>query len=330
MWRVINFYHLALVSIPFLKIYFQHRYQLVKTKQAIFWQHVLEHMPHLQELPSSLHRRIEHYLFANSMTTQWFGVLHDKKPTPDEITAGWYLALATPIADYLVDELGLNSNTVKSMIEQPSENKYDQIAHHLFVQTKACHPNPTFTFYLHKTLDAQELSLQQKNHGFDFQRIHDVTWQKGGYALLLYRSALTDLITPEEEKAVFQLGGLMQLHNDIFDLHRDIQENIQTIPSQIKHVTDLRKIYQNEIQTTINLFAQLELSKKQKSKFLLLVLLALNTGELCLDHYAGLERKSNGVFLPRSYSRAELVCDMDQLSKITSVVWKTLSHKFRF
>jgi hypothetical protein len=190
------------------------------------------------------------------------------------------------------------------------------------------HPFPQMGRRLiHLTLEAQQESLQQHQDELSTQKLKDITWAKGGYALLLYRSALNRPISPEEWDAVYQLGGLMQLHNDIFDLYRDLREGIVTLPAQTRSVKDLSKLFIAEIEKTFALYNRLPFSPYQKRKFFLLLYLAVQTGHQCLNQYAKVEAKY-GEFNPTKRSRQELVCDMEDLRKISKTVLATLNKKY--
>jgi hypothetical protein len=191
------------------------------------------------------------------------------------------------------------------------------------------HPFPEIGAKLiHLTLEAQQESLQQHHETLCIKKLKNITWAKGGYALLLYRSALNRPISPEEWDAVYQLGGLMQLHNDIFDLYRDLQEGISTLASQTTSVKELSQLYFDEIKKTFDLYQRLPLSSYQKRKFFLLLYLAVQTGNQCLNQYTKVEAKY-GEFNPWKLSRQELVCDMEDLRKISATVLATINKKYQ-
>ncbi|NND34104.1 MAG: class 1 isoprenoid biosynthesis enzyme [Saprospiraceae bacterium] len=329
MYRFINFLILARVSLPFLRIYFS--FQRVKQKkgsQHRCFQSISKNIPQLQRLTKAQTKRIQHYLFANSLTTQWFATLLQHKPTSTERMTGYYLATATPLADYLVDNEKLDVDEIKSMMQNNSSHQWAGLTQNIYRATIANHPQPALCQDLiFKTLQAQHESLAQKKNNLSAAGLKKVTWAKGGYALLLYRSALQKPISTAEWEAIFQLGGLMQLHNDIFDLHRDIQEGIHTIPTQIQSVQELVDLFRGEIEKTMSLFAKLPLSKYRKRKFYLLLTLAVNTGFICLDQYIQLEQKYRH-FKPTLFSREELICDMEDPKKIFRTVWSTLNRKY--
>lgn len=328
MYRFTNFLLLIQVSIPFLHINLAYK-RLKKGNGHLyrFWRNVEKKLPTLTHLDGALRRRIFHYLFANSLTTQWFATLLGHKPSREEKETGYYVAIATPIADFLVDREKINVARIYEMLEKKSDHAWQKMAYKLLTYSMKHHPNPGVGKKLiYLTLEAQEESLEQHAKKLGLDKLKSITWKKGGNALLLYRSILQTKISTPEWNAVYQLGGLMQLHNDIFDLYRDMQEGITTIPSSVTSIADLKSIFTQEIEQTYTLFNQLPYSISQRRKFFLLLYLAVHTGYQALDQYAELEKKY-GSFTPETLTRKELVCDMDHLFKIGKTVWATINKK---
>lgn len=328
MFRFINFFLLARVSLPFLQIYIAGK-QLKREKGHLseFWEKIQEEVPDLTRLDGPLQRRIQHYLFANSLTTQWFATLLNHSPTDAEKKTGYYIATSTPLADFLVDQEKLSTGTIFKLLHRQSNHAWQDLTARLYELSMEKHPDPpTGQTLILKTLEAQEASLRQHERNLSFGLLKEITWSKGGYALLLYRSALNPKISEAEWKATYQLGGLMQLHNDIFDLYRDVEEGILTLPRISPTVSELKDLFQEEIEKTYQAYNLLPIAKTQKQKFFLLLYLAVYTGFHALEQYKILEQKY-GEFNPHKLSRKELVCDMDNIGKISSTVLATLLKK---
>ncbi len=329
MHQIVNFVYLARESLPFIRIY-RSRVGLNKRRgpQYQFWQKLLTEIPEIGELGGKLQKRIWHYFFANRITTQWFATLHQVKPDTRELYAGYYLAAATPIADHMVDELNYTYEDICTILQKPSIDPLQKALFSLRIKANEFNSDPElFDKYLDLTLRAQAESVLQNTHTNGSSVLHNITWSKGGYALLLYRTALQTPISQQEKKAVFQLGGLMQLHNDLFDLYRDLQESIQTIPTTCRDISLLRAQFTEETNQTIQLFDQTPTHPIARKKFYLLMMLALNTGSICLDQYEQLQNKSGGIFNANAYSRNELICDMDRPYNIWKNILLTLNWK---
>jgi hypothetical protein len=294
-----------------------------------FWEQLLHDIPELSTLPAPLIRRIYHYLFVNSMTTQWFCTLHAHRLKGNEPWAGWYLAVATPVIDRLTDKGDGASTRMMQILRQPGADALEQVGAKLYQLSRQHHPYPEdFDQYLVQTLAGQEASLKQAKAGtVDESELREITWAKGGAAMLLYRSALPVAMLPGEIDAVRQLGGLMQLHNDIFDVYRDLQEQTKTLANSNKHINYLYNIYHAALGKVIRQFDALPLPSRQKDRFLLLLLLTVRTADVCLQQYAHLANSTDGIFQPEHYTRDQLICDMARPRAMWSVLKSTLQSR---
>ncbi len=330
MHQLTNFYHLTTVALPFLRIYFsQKNYKKGQGDAYRFWEELVLGIPAIDHLEDPLKNRIAHYLFVNSITMQGFATLAGTPISESEQEAGWYLAAATPIADYLVDKEQCTFQQIEDMINDKYHHPLSGILRELYFHSKKLSGHQfLFDTYFQKTLMAQEKSLDQTDQNITTEELKTITWNKGGYALLLYRAALRTPLLKKEEKAIWHLGGLMQLHNDIFDLYRDLQGGIGTLPTTADSIRELRLLFDSEIAQCFNLFNAVPSSSVRRKRFFILLSLILNTGHICLDQYQNLEDENNGVFSPGKCSRKELVCDMDDFYKIIRNLFDTLKKKY--
>jgi len=331
MRMLLNFFRLSQVALPFSRIYFHHRL-LARKKGPFyqFWLKICGRIPALAEVEGPLRRRMWHYLFANSMTAFWFSVLRGRKLSQPEREAGWMLGIATPLADYLVDHDHLEFKEIKKMIDGDSNHPLANLVRALHVECRRLNLHPElFDRYLDKTQWAQSRSLAQNQTTSSSETLIRIMYDKGGFALLLYRTALLEKLTPAEEEAIFSLGGLMQFHNDIFDIYRDQSEGIHTLPGSLISHHELSKFYGEHREKTFSHIAALPFARDNKHRFFLLANLALETGQICLDMYATLDDSADAVFDPSQHRRSELVCDMDNLPNIARTVLRTLRQTYR-
>ncbi|MGB8705985.1 MAG: hypothetical protein WCD31_13240, partial [Gillisia sp.] len=103
---------------------------------------------------------------------------------------------------------------------------------------------------------AQEESLQQKSSVCSKSFLKAVTWKKGGNAFLYYRAGLDFPVEEEEKKLFYQLGGLLQLGNDIFDVWEDTRNGWQTLPSTADSILELQMFFEKELKKIFKLTAR--------------------------------------------------------------------------
>lgn len=321
-----NLFYLSITGFSLLNLYLKYRTKRTHINYA--WRFLTREIPHIHDLGPSLRKRIDHYLFANAVTTDWFARLHGVSLSEQEHQASILLAAATPIADYMVDDLQLSKSDILECIKNPRNEILDLISSTLYYRCRSLHHDTLqYEMYFHKTLAAQEQSLAQSTTALDLESLRKITWKKGGYALLLYRSVLRKELTRLEEDAIFQIGGLMQLHNDIFDIYRDHQDGIKTLPLAIENMLTLERVYRKEVLKSVKAIENLKFGTHRYRQFFALFHLIVQTGFICIDHYKQLTASNNYNLHVSSYTRSDLICDMDSMKNISRVIFQTLLQK---
>ena len=142
---------------------------------------------------------------------------------------------------------------------------------------------------------------------------------------MFYRTAFDTLPTKGEEDALFQLGSVMQLENDIFDIYKDFKSGIATLPTTLIKVNELYSLYKQQINYFVELCYSMDYPHKQIVKFLDRVMPVLNRGFVCLDNYKYLKNNNKGIFDISSFTRKQLICDMEKLGNF----FKTIKYQLK-
>ncbi len=145
----------------------------------------------------------------------------------------------------------------------------------------------------------------------DTKQLRRLTQEKGGHSALLYRSLLGHPLVPGEEEVLWRFGALVQLMDDLFDVHGDAMAGVRTLASTAVTIEPLRVEFQRELDAIVGLFQNLDYPSSQVRRFLSRALLILSRGQVCLDHLEAVQRDAGGVFRPREHSFDELLCDME-------------------
>lgn len=176
--------------------------------------------------------------------------------------------------------------------------------------------------YSEKVFLAQKESLKQKQNNTSKIDLKNISFNKGGVSLLFYRCSFDQEITAKEQEILYNIGGLVQLCNDIFDVNKDIKEGIRTFATESENIEELKqeiksiktKVYQKCLEngTDLNVTGLL----KQTNIIFAQSLVAL-------DFYLQTQRNNGKRFTPRKYQREKLVCDMGKKSNLlkAAVYW---------
>lgn len=255
-------------------------------------------------------------------------VLRGSKMTSKERLALTYQGAMTGLFDDFFDKHDMTDEKLKMFMEKPESLTGESSAERLFLEfyKKAlgyAESQELMINYLRKVYEAQIDSKKQASPGLTSKEILDITLNKGGVSVLFYRSVMSYPFHEGEEEALYKMGGLMQLGNDIFDVYKDRNNNICTPMTTAKKVNDVRTVFQSVMNSSFNSFYQTGYSTKNIKKFLRLVSMSLcSRCFVCLDQLEKKEALTEGIFAPHLYTRKDLVCDMDTASN----KWKSIVY----
>ncbi len=162
------------------------------------------------------------------------------------------------------------------------------------------------------------------------ERLLQITLHKGGSSLQFYRTAFSHPLTSNEDAMLYLAGGVMQMANDIFDISKDLQNNIHTIVITAKHINDVRIIFKSHLESFYSAAEKCNYPQKNIRKFSEVLSLGIFARcFVCLDHLEKNESLTSSEFQPQKYSRKQLVCDMDtKKNKLHSAAYHLSTFPF--
>jgi hypothetical protein len=134
---------------------------------------------------------------------------------------------------------------------------------------------------------------------------------------LFYRTAYEFELTDAEHVMLFKLGGVMQLANDIFDVYKDFKSGVYTLMTTTKRVNDVRKLFIELLNEAQAAAYATYLLPKNVHRFLQIISIGIFSRVfVCLNHLEKAEQTSNGNFTPVTYTKQQLICDMDKVGAV--------------
>ncbi len=244
-----------------------------------------------------------------------FCELRGVKLTDDERWVLTCLGAITGLFDDFIDEMKMSEEQIEKLVLYPEKVVPDNSSEKLFLKfytsaLKTSNKPQNIKSQLIEVHHAQLASTEQENPDTSYNRILEITQQKGGESVVFYRTALNNIPDNSETKALFQLGATMQLENDIFDIYKDHQARINTIPARTKDIKHLKELYESEITKFKDLTFAIKTPDKNIKKFLNMVMPVLNRGFVCLKNLQKLQT-IHQVFNIQNFTRKQLICDME-------------------
>jgi len=257
-----------------------------------------------------------------------FCVLRGEAMTERERMASTCQGAMTGLGDDFFDKQRLSEQGVKDFIERPEQFTGNTASEKLFLDfyktALANAPQPEqMQLQIYKVFHAQLLSKQQDNPGLSYEVMKDITILKGAESVLYYRTAFAHSLKSGEQKMLYALGGLMQLSNDIFDVYKDHQSGVSTLVTTTTKIKTLRSYYTAILQVATRAAYRSGYPKKNTRKFMGIINIGIfSRCYVCLDQLQKLEKRSNGIFDLKAYSRKDLICDMDTAGN----KWRSLRY----
>ncbi|MFT6746018.1 MAG: hypothetical protein ACJAZ2_000356 [Glaciecola sp.] len=281
--------------------------------------------------------KIVHYysLGVVVLLGDYFCILRGKELSMKERKSLTFMAAISTIYDDFFDKTGHEKAVIESMTYDPENFKPNGFRETLFneLTLEALHHiglKSLLDSTRKQLLEVQWLTKGQSDKNeFSWGQLKENTMKKGGWSFLFYRSALSNDISEEEKALVFQIGGLLQYSNDIFDVYKDREEGVFT---QVNSVTDIGivvKDFNVEMEKTFKMCRSSSYSTEVINELLQNLYLLCARNMVCLNQLQDVQINHGGTFNVQSLSRQELVCDMEKTSNLLKMAKSYLTFAKR-
>ena len=197
-----------------------------------------------------------------------FVQLSNRNTNTFERTSNKLYFILTGLYDDIIDQQILDEKSLNQLFEDPSLAKTDLFETKVLVDVhlsllKRVQNIADYTSTLANIHQAQKDSLQQINSTINKDALLDITLRKGGYSLLMCRQYIDLPSSKELDICWYHLGGIIQITNDLFDIYKDLQEGIKTIPNSVKNVNEIQKVYEQLVNNFIISLQHLPFEKRK-------------------------------------------------------------------
>jgi hypothetical protein len=264
------------------------------------------------------HKIMEYYGFGvPAIVGEGFCTLRGWRMTEKERIASTGQGVITGLFDDFFDKTGITNTQIREMMEHPFAYTPASSLESIFIDyLKKIHRNTLDPVSLNDAFDrvyeVQVQSQSQQNDDMDGESLLKLTLDKGGYSLLFYRSVFEHPMIEGEYDAIYLVGGLMQLANDLFDVYEDSRHGINTLATKSRKIEELRSLYNKQQTITFAAISRLAYPGANKRAYLRKLSLGLSRCQVCMDQLEKLEKKSNNEFNAQAHERRELICDMEK------------------
>jgi len=251
-----------------------------------------------------------------AMLGEAFCVLRGQKMTENERKSITYLASITGLFDDLFDKKDLSESYIRNLLDNPNvhtaANSNEKLLVRLYLLgLEFSDKKDLIKLYTLNVYNAQVSSKRQNRGNLMREEIQQITFDKGGLSMPLYRCAFDGDIDKIEYDLLYHLGAIGQLENDIFDVYKDYMSGIQTLVTTETNIANLRSTYLDLNHRIMELVDMQSYSERNRRRFKLFANLVVCRGLIGLDLLNRNAKGTQGVFSIGKYERKDLICDME-------------------
>lgn len=267
------------------------------------------------------------YGIYKSMVCDAFTQLHGRYLTPGEQQRFIYYFICSSLFDDFTDYELISPEQLYAISFQPDryqattfDEKVFLYSHQLlrdFVRDKSLYDEVSRTLF-----HAQMRSKEQYNSVLTPEEIQQITFEKGGNSVLLC-SFYLDYNADEHTYACwYKIGTLIQLTNDLYDIHKDLQDNISTLPDQMTDAHAFEAFFASIIDEMKALIKKLPCSLRKQQEFSLSMAGIYAFGLIAIDQLKKIQGRASQLPDLKKLPRKDLIIDMEKI--------KNLAKWFRF
>jgi len=267
----------------------------------------------------TLEKIVKRYSIQQHFINDSFSSLYGRNNNANEKERNLLYFIMVSVYDDFFDDKTLSLDQIDSIFYHPEKYKAQTFFEKVFIYTHTRLLNEVadsaqyFKDYegLHT---AQKDSLEQFNPAVTDEALLSITTRKGGYCLLMCRHYLDTPYLPEADATWYALGGVIQLTNDFYDIYKDMQEGIITLPLRAKQHEPIYALYQKHAEALNESIRKLPVAKSRKSELSIILNVIAAFGYVALDNLKRLQADNASLPAFETLSRKELIIDMEKNS----------------
>lgn len=263
-----------------------------------------------------IQRLTKYYQLAVNLVSHNLYQLTGNKTDDTEERSMLLLSIFMPLFDDLFDNKLLEYHQIESLVTKPESyiptHDVDLVVKHLYLQLLDLTPHKqNFTDNLKQGMYWEQRSLKQFDKTIGEEELMQITYNKSYYSILLFCSILKHYPDDAMQKALYPISGLMQLINDLFDVWKDNQNGLYTIPNLYPDYAKIEKHFLNEVSSINQQLSALPYLQQRKSNYLIRIHALHAMGWMSLQQLKSVTRQRALSEL----GRKELVCDLDNFGQ---------------
>jgi hypothetical protein len=308
-------------------------YKTQQTYTLPFLKPIFDKIPNeIQSLSKAEWRRIKDYpmLFV-VLFVELFAELRQKPISDTERARLTLFSASLAIYDDFFDNSDLDGEYILEIYQNPQKIKFYSPQEKVFFEIMQVFydyfPKNHLNFQNFQKKFAEFWYFQQKSRlqlqkeKLNPELLREISFGKGGTALLLSRLLMDNPPSDFEAKMVQDMGAWFQWFDDIVDIAQDMQKPSQTLITNTTHIQEARK---EVLEVTKNVFStmkKLDYPPKILTKVIHQFFVISTSGWIHLSQLEKLQKTTNNIFQPQKYTHEQLLWRQNDWRNIWRALW---------
>jgi hypothetical protein len=224
-----------------------------------------------------------------------------------------------------MDENIVSQVVLNEMFLNPAQAKPGSFSETVLIDThlkllSLVHHKEAYQKVLNSIHQAQIDSIEQLNSDISLDRILSITERKGGYSLLMCRHYIEMSNNENIDNCWYQLGGMIQMSNDLYDIYKDTVAGIHTFANTQNEFEKIKDQYVSQVHKYNQSIEKLEYDDSKKLKFQIKLSLIPALGYVALENLKQLQGKADNLKPFKEYARKDLIVDMEKIKNIIKLI----------
>ncbi|MCC7244816.1 MAG: hypothetical protein IT269_03990 [Saprospiraceae bacterium] len=277
-------------------------------------------LPHPAPLNHQEKKRLKHYFYGTAFLATLFCALRGRSRNNHERQRFSNLSALACFFDDLADDWRAQDDA--SILWHNNPEQYGAVADerglslhflkNVHETLPPIHANQ-FENCLHRVFNIEAQGRQQTHaQVLSIQELSDITQEKGGSSVLLFRCLMDNALSDQERAAWHLTGGLIQLCDDIFDVWFDHQAGVETLALRLLRngeLTLLESMFQTQVSMTYKAIRASSDHHFRTGTTVAIVHFLVSITRVCLSHYRRTQKKLGQLPL---HNRHVMVVDMER------------------
>lgn len=284
-------------------------------------------LPYLDELEKKykgsfapeLRQKIVNYygLFITSFLCSSYKRLYGKTLTNEERKRATLFGILTPVGDDLFDVDKLDLNSIAAITFNPETYTATTFSAQVAkeIQTYLLHKVPHTEAYLQASADVlyiQDETAKQTKRDISVPELQRITYTKGAVSVVIYHQCLDEPASEQMLDALFYIGSLYQLGNDLFDVYKDVRDHIYTLVNTCTNFYTFKQQFTDRIRVQNQKIRALPYDEKRKQEFCLVMNTINARSMVAIDQFIRLQDKKGNPIDWWKMERKEMIVDMEK------------------